>query len=112
MVRPYKHHDHIRTALLITLDGLLEMIPAENDGYGATSNWNLRWMIEHAVDCLDDFPIDKTSRWIGFIQGVLAMKGCLDVEAERDRTRPIFHRAYTNAGIKIPKTVNPSTDRD
>lgn len=66
---------------------------------------NLRWMIEHALANIETFPDDKTGRWIGFIQGVLSAQGKLDVNEERDRTRPIFHKAYEATGIAIPATA-------
>lgn len=31
----------------------------------------------------------------GSIQGVMASYGCLDVDAERDRTRPLYQEAYS-----------------
>ena len=51
------------------------------------------------------WSIDKTSRWIGFIQGVLFMNKILDLSEERDFTRPLYHKAYKDSGLEIPKTV-------
>lgn len=33
----------------------------------------------------------KSHRWLGYVQGVLVMKGLLDVNEERDRTRETFN---------------------
>jgi hypothetical protein len=59
-----------------------------------------RWLITHP-----EMPVDKQSRWIGFIQGVLAMRGYISVDGERDQTRALFHEAYTEMGHEIPKSV-------
>lgn len=36
------------------------------------------------------FSVDKYSRWLGFIQGILIAKGLTTVKAERDVTRSWF----------------------
>lgn len=95
--------DHLRLALKQTLEGLVTL--ADDDGEGPTSLVHLNWMVREALEKIDVWPVDKTSRWIGFIQGCLASKGMLDVNVERDRTRPIFHEAYEAMGLEIPKTV-------
>ena len=94
--------DPLRKALLLTLHGLEGSIPAGDDGDDETSLANLRWMVSHCIEQIYAFPVDKTSRWIGFAQGVLATKGLLSVKAERDRTRPFFHEAYEALGLKPP----------
>ncbi len=88
-----------------TLEGLLEIIPTtEDDSSDPTSLSHLRWMIAECINEIETYPIDKISRWIGFVQGVLTMKGILDTKAERDRTRPFYHEAYKTMGIAIPQT--------
>ena len=52
-----------------------------------------------------DFPIDKTSRWIGFIQRGLIDGNLTTVQAERDFSRPLFHKAYKEMGYEIPESV-------
>lgn len=104
--------DPLRKALRDTLQGLTGLcglddgLPIED----RTSTLNLSWMAKHALDNMNEWPVDKTSRWIGFIQGCLACKGFLDVDDERERTRPLFHTAYVEMGIDIPATAS-STDR-
>ncbi len=96
----------IRSALFETIVGLsniIKTIPNESDT-SKTSIYNVRWMIEQLTEHLEDWPTDKISRWIGFIQGVGAVKGWLDVDKERNRTRPLFHKAYSEMGISIPLT--------
>jgi hypothetical protein len=48
---------------------------------------------------------DELSYRLGFVQGALTVHGLLDVDEERDRTRPIFHAAYEAAGLGRPATV-------
>lgn len=54
----------------------------------------------------DDWTIDKLGRWVGFMQGIMYMDGELDIEVERNRTRPIFHQAYQEDGFPVPKSVS------
>lgn len=74
------------------LEGI--QFPGENPRTGAA---HLRWMCRTARDNAAFWPVDKTGRWLGFVQGVLAARGLLDVDTERDRTRPMFHAAYGRA---------------
>lgn len=41
------------------------------------------------------YPADKLHRWLGFIQGVLCVVGVINVDEERDFTRPLLH-SYHN----------------
>ncbi len=98
--------DPIREAHRLTIMGLRAMIPDEIPGADdRTSSANLHWMLDQCLDELETFPVDKLGRWVGFVQGVLALSGCMDVDAERDRTRPFFHNAYTKSNLVIPKTL-------
>lgn len=40
------------------------------------------------------YPFDKMNRWLGFVQGVLAVVGIIDVDQERDVTRPLLHKLH------------------
>jgi hypothetical protein len=42
------------------------------------------------------YPFDKLSRWMGFVQGVLAAKGIIDVDEERELSRPLLHALHPN----------------
>lgn len=64
---------------------------------------HLGWMCASALGSLETFPVDKLSRWLGFIQGCLTMRGLITVQEERDFSRPLFHAAY---GENAPPTVN------
>lgn len=48
---------------------------------------------------------DKVSRWLGFVQGVMYSYGLLDINTERNRTRPLFHDAYKKMGLEIPESI-------
>ena len=41
-----------------------------------------------------EYPFDKMNRWLGFAQGVLAATGIIDVDAEREFTRPLLHQLH------------------
>lgn len=74
-----------------------------DNNLGKTSNANLLWMCDRILED-DSMPEDKISRWIGFIQGVMAVKGYTTVDEERDFSRPLFHHAYNVKNIPIPET--------
>lgn len=93
----------IREAHMDTILGLIPKIPKTIAGSTLrTSPENLRWMLDRCVDEITTFPIDKMGRWVGFVQGVLALSGNLDVDEERDRTRHFFHKAYIETDQEIP----------
>lgn len=48
---------------------------------------HLLWMLGEISNHTDP---EKSARWLGFIQGVLIMRGFTTVQAERDFTRPYF----------------------
>jgi hypothetical protein len=76
---------------------------ADFTGPDKTEASHLRWMCEEALSKLSEhvdsvaywgsgeyFPIDKYSRWLGFVQGVMLMHGIVTVDDERDFSRPLF----------------------
>jgi hypothetical protein len=96
----------VRIAHKETILDLFPLIPDTIPGSNErTSPENLRWMLHRCLDELLTFPVDKLGRWVGFVQGVLALSSNLDVDAERDRTRGRFHAAYEATGQVIPKTM-------
>lgn len=58
------------------------------------SDSHLLWMCQHSIERIeaDDetFPVDKYSRWLGFVQGVMSMLDYVSVQEERNITRPWF----------------------
>lgn len=63
---------------------------------------NLIWLCNRSIEAGESLPIDKLSRWLGFVQGCLLMRGLLDTDEERDASRPLFHQGYEEDGIAIP----------
>lgn len=55
-----------------------------------TSDRHLLWML-YQIKFNDDQSLTKKHRWLGFIQGVMVMKGYITVSDERDQTRDIFN---------------------
>ena len=73
---------------------------------------NLAWMCRTALENIDSFPVDKLNRWLGFVQGVLCMKGLITVEGERDYSRPLFHEAYQTEGLEVPASRSMAGDAE
>ena len=97
----------VRQANLETAKELLDVIPGMIlGGSGKTSAGHLRSLMEQVIKEINTFPVDKTGRWIGYVQGILAFSRILDVDAERDKTRERYHQAYKATGQTIPKTIN------
>ena len=57
----------------------------------------------------DSLPIDKLSRWLGYVQAVLVANGLTTVDRERDATRPLFREAYVLDGLRAPDTFDVSS---
>ena len=57
-----------------------------------TNPVHLIWMLQQIKDN-SEMSQTKRHRWLGYIQGVLVMKGVFNVEEEREYTRPIFNGA-------------------
>jgi hypothetical protein len=69
-------------------------------------------MTNVALKHTDNWPEDKTSRWIGYAQGVLIQNKVTTVDAERDFSRPLFHRAYKRMGYNVPESVDINNDNN
>lgn len=66
---------------------------------------HLRWMCATIVSNAYCWPVDKISRWLGFIQGVMASQSLISVSVERDFSRELFHEEYVENGVSPPLTV-------
>lgn len=75
------------------------------DAPPGTDLQHLHWMCVEAMDNIHQMPIDKASRWLGFVQGCMVMHGLISVEAERDFSRPLFHAAYKEEHILVPDSM-------
>lgn len=61
-----------------------------------TSLEHLLWMCQTSIKKLENdlaCPIDKYSRWLGYVQGILVSKKLTTVEKERNVTRSWFSEA-------------------
>ena len=67
---------------------------------------NLLWMCQTGVVEASHMPEDKASRWLGFVQGCLAMRGMIDVDVERTVTRPLFHAVHKTRFGETPNTLS------
>ena len=65
---------------------------------------NIDWMCRELMQSASSMPVDKMARWLGFIQACLAMRGLIEVDDERDFTRPLFHSAYAAEGLPYQTT--------
>jgi hypothetical protein len=68
-------------------------------------------LCEQAIKNIEVYPIDKLSRWLGFVQGVLYKENIIDVDIERDFSRPLFHDAYMRENLGIPETYDYKANR-
>jgi len=48
---------------------------------------------------------DKSSRWLGFVQGILFTLNLIDIEEERSVSRELFHEIYNKFNI-IQETIS------
>lgn len=85
----------VRRAFIQVIDFLGGKLMGRTFGKDKTSDTHLKWMLGECLLNIRTMPIDKMGRWVGFVQGVLVCEGILDVDDERDRTRPIFKKAYS-----------------
>lgn len=100
----------VREAHMDEIHDLARMIPPHiENSTDRTSSENLFWMISRLVREIQTFPVDKQGRWIGFIHGVLALSGHLDVDEVRNRSRGRYHKAYIATGQVIPETKTLET---
>lgn len=55
-----------------------------------TNPIHLIWMLKQIAED-KSMSLTKRHRWLGYIQGILVMKGSFTVEEEREYTRPMFN---------------------
>lgn len=75
------------------------------DVAAGTSLRHLRWLCDTAIENSPRWPLDKVARWLGFVQGVMSVRGLLDVNEERDYSRPLFRNAYEREGLALPDVL-------
>ena len=61
------------------------------------------------ITCISNpekFTAEKMSRWLGFVQGILWQNGFLDIDEERNFSRPILHRVYKDLKVQPPESID------
>lgn len=84
---------------------IIDTISSNTDPLDPTSIQHVKSMCHYIVEH-PTMLLDKQSRWIGYIQGVLMVRGHLSMLRERELTRPMFHDAYREEGIAIPESAD------
>lgn len=67
-------------------------------------------LCRHAIGGMDRLSEDKANRWLGFVQGVMIASRVLNIEEEREFTRPLFHAlkgVSETIDTRSPKTGQP-----
>lgn len=90
---------------------ILQRIEPNTQPDDPTSIQHLKKMCELAIRHPEMY-IDKHSRWLGYVQGVLTMRGHIRVQEERDFTRPLYHDAYRRMGLERPKILEVYNEQD
>lgn len=65
-----------------------------NGGVSECAAGHLVNLCTEVIDNHQKYPFDKLSRWMGFVQGVLAVNGLISVEDERNFSRPFLHAIH------------------
>lgn len=81
-------------------------VPDQFGAYPTLRRAYLAQMVDVAMEHNAHWPIDKTSRWLGFIQAGMVLHGLGTVDAERGHSRHLFHEAYRKEGIDLPPSVS------
>lgn len=86
-------HAPVEDWLNVLLNKYRKLIPLEykepnesNPNHAKLTKDHLLWMCDELVKYTDT---GKRHRWLGYIQGVLAVDGCLSVQKEMDHTREL-----------------------
>lgn len=74
-------------------------------------NEDLKILVEKAILEIDNYPIDKLSRWLGFVQGYVIFSEQTTIDNERDFSRTLFHKAYKNENIDTPKSFSTKENK-
>lgn len=72
----------------------------------STSHERICKMMNTILDNYETWPLDKTGRWLGYVQClIIEVEGRSTVEEERDFTRPLFHEYYDSMDIDPPLSI-------
>jgi hypothetical protein len=87
---------------LALTDAILEVLSGL---YAASHEDEGRRGMDLICQCRLIRPASHMSFCLGYIQALMVAWGLITVQSERDRTRPIFHKAYSMAGFRTPASV-------
>jgi hypothetical protein len=90
------------------IDGLQEQVLERRSAPSKLRGTHLDWMLDQIKQGI--VVGTKAHRWFAFVQGVLAERGAVDVDDERDRTRPFFKAMLTAAGVE-PRGMREAADK-
>ena len=76
--------------LLIRYRTILNSVTNELPDKEYISKEHLFWMLEE-IEYNEEQSLTKKHRWLGYIQGILIAFGILDVDEERNITRPLLN---------------------
>lgn len=75
-----------------------------DDAYEDIKHINL--MLTAIIVNADTWPMDKSSRWLGFAQAKLVQHNIITLDGERKDTREIFHKIYQDNSLNVPQSVD------
>jgi hypothetical protein len=97
---------NMHNVLNVICDRYITLLQTKSFGIGDHSSDHLIKMCLLIKENADSWPIDKSNRWLGYIQGVMTVYGAITVDEERDFTRPLFHAYYAEQGLKDVPSVS------
>lgn len=102
--------DYKNTVPLAFAQGYLEIINRYIDIID-DENIALKNELFSLVKCLkyEIVSLEELSFRVGRLQGKMIQKGIIDVETERNLTRPIFHKIYADLGWSEPDILGPES---
>lgn len=110
-MREFNHTQKQRDAMETLFERYLDIISENAHTLEALPikcrSGNLKALCKEATENSGKYPFDKLNRWMGFIQGVLATTGSIDMNDEREITRPILHSFHDHR----PESFSGSEDQ-
>jgi len=94
-VKDQSRETEVLVILFQRYKAIIEVNASSFDGLQEKCQYaNLMGLCDEAIERGYNYPSDKMNRWLGFIQGVLATLSLIDVDEERNFTRPLLHSIH------------------
>jgi hypothetical protein len=71
-----------------------------------TNSGHLINMLKAGISNEEIWPVEKLYNWLGYVSGVMTENKLIDVDTERDFSRPLYHQYYRKTNREIPETLN------